>query len=274
MSVLLAIQDLRLGSSGSALTASLSAGQVMGVFGPSGGGKTRFLHAIFLGERHRKGSVRMGGDAILASPSDFSRRSTPESIARRAAGRSGASRVAEALAATRLWEDRKSTFASLAPGAQAACELLPVLASHALILGIDGQLDRLDPWTRGTVLELIGKRLGQGCAFVFATSLTELAPRTDLLTVWRAGSPVYAGTYRDLERRHGWTQIEVETLHAPSARALCDPFEVSVKAVDGGLSLKAKKGQALAASLLLDGYGDVKAVIERPPTPEEVLSGI
>lgn len=273
MSVVLSIQDFRLLADGPTLTLSLRPGQVLGVFGPAGAGKSRFMRAICLGEKGRHGTIKLAGEARLAGEPSPSKRSTPESVARRAAGRSAASKVAEALAATQLWDERRTPFANLTSDAQAACELLPGLASPAGLIGIDGQLERLDPWTRASVFDLLGKRLAQGGTAVIASNLAELAPKTDVMVVWKAGSPVYAGTYAELERRTGWTKLEVETLHEPSARALCDPFEVSVQVVNGSMLMQAKEGQALAASLLLEGYGDVKAVVSRPPNPEEVLRG-
>lgn len=225
-------------------------------------------------ERAGGGAVQLKVEAVTAGYPAIGSRLTPESLARKVAGRSGATRAAEALGACGLWESRRQPFASLSPGAQAACELIPLFAGEFGLLAIDAQLERLDPWIRGSVLELLSSRLAKGAAAVIVTSLVELAPRTDLLTIWKGGAPVFAGAYRDLERRLAWTEMTVETLREASARSLCDPFEVSVQSTDGGLKLKAKEGQALAASLLLDGYGDVRALVKRRPTPEEVLRGL
>jgi len=274
MGVVLSVQDFRFQAEGAELSATLRSGQVMAVYGRAGAGKSRFLRALCRGEKGRKGTIRVTGEAALAGFPASAKRSTPESIARRAAGRSGASRVAEALAATQLWESRRTLVANLSPDAQAACELLPALAGSASLIGIDGQLERLDPWTRASVQSLIGKRLSQGAAVVIATNLAEIAPQADVVVIWKSGSPVYAGTYAELERRAGPSSLEIETLHEPSARALCDPYEVSIQSNDGVLTIRAKEGQALAASLLLEGYGDVKAIVHRPPTPDEVLREI
>lgn len=274
MSSVLQVHDLRLTPKGAAISLAIRPGQVVSVYGPAGSGKTQFLRALASGDKGRKGAVRLLAEPAIAGFPAISSRSTPESLARKVAGRSSASLVAEAIAAAGLWNQRRIPFAILSPGQQAACELSAILAGPFGFLGIDGQLERLDPWTRRSILELLGNRLSKGAVAAIVTSLADLAPRSDVVTVWRDLSPVYAGSYQDLERRVGWTQFEVETLHEPSTRALCDPFEVSVKSVDGALSLKAKEGQALAASLLLEGYGDVKAVVERPPTPEEVLNHV
>lgn len=271
MSFVLSVQDFRFQAEGAELSVSLRSGQVLAVFGRAGAGKSRFLRAVCGGEKGRKGTVRRSGEAVLAGDPVPAKRSTPESIARRAAGRSAAGRVAEALAATQLWDVRRTLISSLSPDAQAACELLPALAGPFRLIGIDGQLERLDPWARSDVMELLGKRLSQGAAAVIATNLAELAPKADVVAIWKGGSPIYAGTYAELERRAGPTKLEIETLHEPSARALCDPFEVRIQSKDGVLTVQAKDGQVLAARMVLDGYGDVRAVVHRPPTPAEVL---
>jgi len=274
MTSLLSVHDFRFDASGPALSFSLRSGQMLAVYGPARSGKTRFLHSLCGLDRNHRGSVRLGADASLAGHPPATRRATPESIARRSAGRSAAGRVAEALAATRLWEDRKEAVGNLSPSGQAASELVAALASPSRILIIDGQLDRLDLWTRNSVLELIEHRLAQGAALDMATSLARLAPRSDLLVFWRQCSLAFAGNYSELLRRHGPVCLEVETLHAPAVRALCDPFEVQITSENGVVKMDAKDGQSLAARMLLEGYGDVRAVVERQPTPDEVLSSL
>lgn len=271
MSFALSIHDLRLNGNGSALTAALRPGQIMVVVGPAGSGKTRFLRAICGLERGYRGSIRLGADVALAGYPEPTRRSTPESIARKAADRGGATRAAEALGAARLWEARRTALASLTPGQEAAAELLVPLASPAKLLVIDGEIERLDPWTKISVLDLLWRRASEGAAIILATSLPDLAARSDLLVAWKQGSPVFAGAWSEAVRRVGWTEFEVETKDDPAVRALCDPFEVRVEKAEGGLKFLAKEGQAVAARMLLEGYGDVKLVVQRPPSAEEVL---
>lgn len=274
MAAVLSVHDFRFGPSGPTLSFSLRPGQLLAVYGPAGSGKTRFLRCLCGLDRGYRGSVRLGTDIALAGFPAPSRRLTPESIARRAAARSGASRVAEALAATRLWEQRRTAFGSLSPSAQASAELAGALASPAPLFFIDGQLDRQDLWARGASLELLAHRLGMGATAVVATHLSELAPKADLVVVWKSSSLAFAGSYEELERKHGAHRFEVESLDQRAVRALCDPFEVQISGQGPTFKMKAKEGQKVAARMLLEGYGDVKAVIARPPTPEEVLGGL
>lgn len=274
MSSLLSLHDFRFQPKGPAVSCTMLPGQILAVAGPAGSGKTRFLRSICGLERGYKGGVRLGGNVVLAGHPASSKRATPESLARKFAARGGASQAAEALAATNLWDYRREAFGSLSPGQQAACELLGPLASRAQILCIDGQLERLDPWTRASVLEHVERRLVEGAVLIVVTSLTAILPKSDYLVVWRQGNPAYSGTYSQLERQRGKSRVEIETLNDPAARALVDSFGIKATAEDGSLSFQAMQGQELAAHLLLEGYGDVKLLIDRPPTPEELLNSL
>ena len=253
MGALLSLHDVRFQSKGPAVSCSLLPGQLLAVAGPASSGKTRFLRSICGLERGYKGGVRLGGDVVLAGHPAPSKRATPESLARKFAARGGASQAAEALAATNLWDYRRESFGSLTPGQHAACELLGLLASRAQILCIDGQLERLDPWTRASVLEHLERRLVDGAALIVATSLTALLPKSDWLVVWKKSVPVYCGSYPVLEKQRGRSRIEIETLNKPAVRALVDSFGIKVAAENGALAFQAMQGQELAASLLLEG---------------------
>lgn len=271
MSLLLRLRDFQLEKKGPALSLDLRAGQSMGVYGPSGSGKSEFLRCVAGLAKGARGSVRCEAEAALAGQPKLTRRDTPEALARRAAGRSGASRAAEALAAAGLWEARKTSAESLSSGQRAAAEMLAVLAGTAPLGVLDGQLERVDPWCRHRVLDLLNRRRSEGMAAIVATGLPELLMQFDLVVVWSHRSPAFAGPPADLARRHGPVALEVETVSQEGVRALCDPFQVRCQTTEDGVRIEADAGQSVAAHLLREGYGDVRAIITREPTPEELL---
>lgn len=267
----LTLQDFRLSAKSSALALELEPGQWLGVYGPSGSGKSRFIQALAgLGPAH-EGSIRLGGRAVLAGHPEASRRATPEFLARKSGGPSEASRAAEALAATGLWNVRKKAVGNLSPGQQAAAELLEVLTTSHPILLVDGQLDRVDPWVRESSLGLLRQRRKQGACLVSVTGLAELMPRMDCMIVWQDGRPIFSGSLGTLEREYGVTEFELETVDEAGVRALCEPFEVQIEASGDRMRLAAAEGQGVASSLLLEGYGDIRAIVRRRPTPAELL---
>jgi len=274
MTSAIAVHDFRFLNGGPALSFSLKPGQLMAVLGPASSGKTRFIRSLCGLERGYKGSVRLGCEVALAGYPEPTRRQTPESLARKVAGKSGASRVAEALGATALWDERRTAFAQLSPTHRQAAELIQALASPAKLLLIDGHLDALDLWTQHSAVELLSHRLAEGAAAIVVTHSPILAVKSDMCVIWKRNLLSYAGSMGDLARQKGWTHLEIETLDNIASRALCDPFEVRVQEEDGRLSMSAKEGQTLASRMLVEGYGDVRLVIQRPPSLEELLSGL
>jgi ABC-type multidrug transport system ATPase subunit len=179
--------------------------------------------------------------------------------------------VAEALTACGLWEHRKTPIVQLSPTQVAACEILPCLGVDARLLLIDGQLDRLDPWTLASVLEGLRKRTSVGAAMVVTTNRPELLGQFDLVVVMSGQRPVFSGTVDGLLRHGPKATIEIESRAQQGVRALVEPFRVGVVQQDDRVVYRASKGQELAAKLLLEGYGDVEFVVVRESNAEQAL---
>lgn len=274
MHPLLRVDSVSLQSSGPTLTLSLGPGRSIGVFGPAASGKSKLLRVLAGQERPAKGVVELKAPIAIADLRLVTRRVTPESIAKKLAGHGGANRVAEALAATRLWDVRKEMVANLSDAQLEALELLPILAGEAKLLVIDGHLDALDPWTLDSASSLLAQRLMNGAALVLASNRAEVSRRVDTIVALKDQRIVFAGTYADLERKHPVSELIVETHDQKGVRALVEPFEVTMTEVEGGVKMQASEGQKIAAKLLSEGYGDVKSVVIKRPTPEELLRGL
>lgn len=266
------IDGLRISRDGPALTLKLTPGHSLGVFGPAGSGKSAFLDALTGAERPTSGAVELGLPVRIPEEPGLLRRTSPQSLAKALSGRQGATMAAEALGALGLWDDRQKPLTSLSPGQRAACRLLPVLTAGPALLAIDGELDALDPWTWPRVWELLQERLQSGSMLVLATHRAELAPQLDSLVVLRQSKLVFAGDFEGLRRAAGPTEMIVETDDQPGVRAIAAPFEVKVEQSGQNLRLTAPEGQRLAARLLVEGYGDIRAVVLREPTPAEILA--
>ncbi len=274
MSVWLEIRHYRQVKTGGELSLTLAPGQILGVFGRLGAGQAEFLRAVAGLEKPKQGMFRRTGKVYLAGAAPMPRRMRLDGIAKSLSGPGNASRAAEAIAATGLWDARKRTPASLNPGEEAAAEVMAALASQDPVLALEGQLDRLDPWVRAASLELLERRLREGAAAVVATNDPDFLLHCDLVVVWRSRMPHFAGTPDEMRRRHGPVRLTIETLRSKAVRALCDPFAVGIESNEEGLSVTSDEGQALAARLLQEGYGDVRAVVVRGPTPREMIEGL
>lgn len=267
----LLLEGFSLAPRGPVLTLELRPGDRYAVMGPSASGKSRLLRAVQEGERPAQGSLTVAGTVCCAGLGRLGRRVTPQSLARQGGRRNLADRAAQALSALGLWENRQEPVAQLSPGQTAASELLTCLMSDAELMLIDGQLDRLDPWTLGPVLDLLERVASSGRAVLAATHRADVATRLGSLLVLRDGTPSYVGSVRELLRRCRPAELDVETDDPSTAGAMAEPFAIAVHAGPDGLKVEAEDGQAVAAKLLTLGYGAVRAVVVREPSLEEAL---
>jgi ABC-type multidrug transport system ATPase subunit len=265
----LSLIDCSFASDGPAISLALEAGESLCVLGPAGSGKSKVLAAIAEG-RPAKGLIERPAHIKAALDLDLPRKATPINLARHAT-RNSSSHSTHILTELRLWERRTAPTAALSPSAQAACALLDVLGSSDPSFVIDGLLDLLDPWALAGALGLLQARLSSGAIAVIGTNRPDIASRCTKLLVLKRGGVLFSGTPQQLIQRAGPMTLEVETTAKNSARALVDPLDLSVESSKQGLKLQAVDGQALAARLLTEGYGDVRAVVLRAPSFEEAL---
>ncbi len=107
---------------------------------------------------------------------------------------------------------------------------------------------------------------------VYSTHRHDLGERAEFVLILKGGQVSFSGTPESLRRTGIETELEVATDNRPGARAIAEPFEVDIEETPEGLRMSAREGQALAAKLLLEGYGDVRYVIQRNPTFVEALA--
>lgn len=269
MSEIVSFDGFSLRAQGATLSLSLLAGHAMALVGPAASGKTRLLCAVLGAEKPAQGLVQTKGSVAIAGLEGTLRRSTPESTAKRYAPGKSADVVARALHELMLWEVRETPLNSLSPSQIAACELIPVLCSGAQLLLVDGQLDRLDPWTNRSARLALRSRFDQGAAGIVVTNQPD---RTyEVLCVLVDHTVRFAGSPEQLLKQTAPTSVTVASENQPGVRALVAPFRVSVRTSEQGTVYQADEGQQLAARLLLEGYGDVEFVLVSQPTLEEAL---
>lgn len=259
---------------GPTLSLTLAPGQSLAVVGPAQSGKTRFLRCLLGQERPGQGRAAIGGEVGVPSDAGLSRRATPQVLAKRHAPSGQAQSITDALSSTGLWNLRATSVAELSPTQLAACELIPVFAARPDVIVLDGHLERLDPWTRESVLEGLQRELQRGAAVVAATNDLNLLAEFDAVLIMVANRVAFAGTLDELLREADESEILVETTNQEGVRALVAPFEVSIQSTPDGLLMRAQEGQAIAAKLLMEGYGDVRLVTLRPPTLSDAVRAI
>lgn len=259
---------------GPTLSLALSPGQSLVVVGPAQSGKTRFLRCLLGHERPGQGRAAVAGEVAVPSANGFSRRVTPQAFAKRHAPAGQAQSITDALSSTGLWDLRATPVTDLSPTQLAACELLPVFASRPDVIVLDGLLERLDAWTRDSVLDGFRRELQRGAVVVAATNDLDLIAEFDVALVMVANRVAFAGPLDALLREATESELIVETTNQEGVRALVAPFEISIQTTPEGLRMQATEGQAIAAKLLMEGYGDVKLVTLRTPTLADAVRAI
>lgn len=195
----------------------LSAGEIVGLVGPSGSGKSSLLHAAGLLERPTSGRVLVEGrdctdlsDALrtrvrLAAIGFVyqAHHLSPEFTAvenvmlpQLMAGRSPATareRAAALLAELGLADRQEHQPAQLSGGEQQRVAVARALANRPRILLADEPTGNLDPGTSASVFENLRAMVrGQGTAALVATHNLELAGRMDRVLTLRQGRIVTA----------------------------------------------------------------------------------
>jgi ABC-type multidrug transport system ATPase subunit len=221
-------------------------------------------------DRPGQGRVHVRGELTVAWDGAIGRRAKVQSLTRGFPVQT----ATDVLMAVGLFDVRNASYGDLSYARAAAAELVEPLLVDADLTLLDGQLDRLDPWTLASVEERMRAQRLAGRSFVFTTNRPDLAARADGVVVLRDEQVRFAGSLEDLMRSGPPHQLQVETEDQAGVRALVEPFEVSVRREGDTYRMEAREGQALAARLLLEGYGDIKFVVVRPPTVEEAIRGL
>ena len=265
MSELLSFDSFSLLPQGSTLSLALSVGQSLCILGPNASGKSRLVQAILGNERARQGTLQTTSSTVCA---EVPRRATPQSIAKKHAS---STLAAELLTLLRLSNVRQIPVAELSPGQQAAAALIAVLSGSGDLMVVDGALDQLDGWALRTVLARLNHLVSKGRGLVVATNRTDFLHNFDLAIVMVDSQVRFAGPPSEMLRNATPSEIVVSTINQPGVKALVAPFRVSLEDTDDGMLLRAEEGQKVAASLLMEGYGDISFLVLKQRTLPEAL---
>jgi len=265
------LRQVSLVPGGGSLSSSILAGQIVAVVGPGASGKSQLLRVIAGREKPADGSVERRTDIHYTAPNSLPRRGRVSGLLRSSRGANSASLRTELLICTRLWEAQNRGLHELTPTQAAAAELLAPLSDDSPLVLIDGQFDAIDPWTLHSVRDRL---VSAGRTLVYATHRPDLIQQADFVIVLKDRQVVFAGSVARLLSTHGRHELRISTERDATVQALVEPFEVTIRKEGRELVLSAPEGQELAAKLLVEGYGDIRTVIHRPPTIEEALLGL
>jgi ABC-type multidrug transport system ATPase subunit len=268
----LAFDHVALAKRGPTLALEVPPGTALAIMGPASSGKSALLAAVAGTKSPARGTVSRPNSVMVLDDEDWSRRETPTSLAREIIGKNANQRTTDALLALNLWEVRQKSLHSLGAAQRVAAQFLPAILANDALICVDHQLDHLDVPVGQSVWSAMLDRRRDGAIVAYSTHRPELGELADIVIVLKDEQIVFSGSPNELKRTAASTELEIFVEGANDIRAIADPFEIEVEETEHGLLMRTKEGQALAAKLLMEGYGSVKYVIQRPPTFAEALA--
>jgi ABC-2 type transport system ATP-binding protein len=203
------------------LTFGLASGRIIGLIGPSGGGKTTLMRAVVGVQRHVRGELRVlgmaPGSAALRrclgygtqSQAAYEDLSVQENL-RYFATLVGARRlqVAELLARVDLEAAAGQLVGSLSGGQRSRVSLAIALLGEPELLVLDEPTVGLDPLLREGLWGLFRELSGAGTTLLVSSHVMDEAARCDEVLLLRDGHLLVQATPGELARQTGTDDLD------------------------------------------------------------------
>ncbi|WP_256838424.1 heme ABC exporter ATP-binding protein CcmA [Ornithinimicrobium faecis] len=204
---------------------SVGAGELVGVVGPSGGGKSTLMRSIVGVQSGVQGSLRVLGEEA-GSPGvrgrvgyvtqaasiyhDLTARENLEFFA--AILGVGATEVRAALATVDLAQAADQVVGTMSGGQQSRVSLATALLNDPPLLVLDEPTVGLDPVLRRSLWATFGDLASRGAGVLVSTHVMDEAERCDRIALLREGEVMATGTPAELLERTGADSVEAAFL--------------------------------------------------------------
>lgn len=272
----------------SEVTFSVRSGEVFGLVGPNGGGKTTLFKVLSTALGVSSGSARVGGvdvrDAaavrrkigvVFQSPSLDKKLKVRENLLHHGHlyGLSGpdlGGRIDEALGRFRLADRGGDLVETLSGGMQRRVEIAKALLHRPEVLLLDEPSTGLDPGARRDLWDVL--RGLPGVTVLLTTHLLEEAERCDRLGILHKGRMAAIGAPQELRAEIGGDVVTVRTRDPGAlAEGIRAKFGGEPEVSDGTVRLSRDRGHEFVGGLVEAFGGQIESVTVAKPSLEDVF---
>ncbi|MDE3154557.1 MAG: ABC transporter ATP-binding protein [Acidobacteriota bacterium] len=267
-------------------------GEIFGLLGPNGGGKTTLFRIVSTLLPIQQGSVRVFGDdvasqaaaarrrmgVVFQSPALDIRLTVLENLRHHGHlyGLHGATlrdRMADVLARVRLQDRARDLVQTLSGGQRRRVEVAKAMLPNPALLVLDEPSTGLDPSARRDLGDdLRGLRDRAGTTVVLTTHLMDEAAGCDRVAILHEGRLVALGTPAALTAEVGGDIVQITTREPQAlAEAVRARFAVEPRIVDGQLRIERPRAHEFVPQLVEAFPGAIDAVTFGKPTLEDVF---
>lgn len=271
---------------------SVTAGEVFGLLGPNGGGKTTLFRILTTLLRASSGGARVFGDdvvrdrvavrnrigVVFQSPSVDLKLTVAENLRHQGHlyGLRGAAlekRIAEVLDRLGVTDRRNDRVETLSGGLRRRVEIAKGLLHRPNVLLLDEPSSGLDAGVRRDLRAYLHQLRDQdGVTVCLTTHFMDEAESCDRLAILDRGQLVALGTPETLKSRIGGDVIVLEAREPERLRSQIQArFGNHINIVNGQVRLERPQGHRFITDLVEAFPGQIEAVTVAKPTLEDVF---
>jgi len=274
------------------ISASINKGEIFGVLGPNGGGKTTLFKLLSTLIPLQSGDVTILGydlkedtealrrriGVVFQHPSVDAKLTVAENIAHHGRlyglrGRILSDRIEAMLARIGLSARADELVETLSGGLKRRVELAKALIHRPELLILDEPSTGLDPVARREFMNYLGDlRENDGVTIVLTTHHMEEAARCDRIAVLHQGRLATVASPGELKTRVGGDVIVIHTADAENlCRKIQQRMHVAGSVVDGTVRIERPRGHEFVRDVV-DTFGEeIESVTFGKPTLEDVF---
>ena len=274
------------------VTFEVKKGEVFGLLGPNGGGKSTLFRILSTMMVPTEGRATIAGDDVVRNPAAVRRHVgvvfqtqsldkalTVEENLRAQGHLHGLSgpelrdRMARAMERLGLADRSKDLVETLSGGLRRRVEIAKALLHRPQVLLMDEASTGLDPAARRDLTRHIEElRNREGVTILLTTHVLEEADRCDRLALLHEGSIVAMGSPAELRSRIGGDVVVLESADAGSlASGIESRFGLKTAALDGRVRVEIANGHRFIAEVVEAFPGAIQSVGLHKPTLEDVF---